>query len=112
MIEQLQQGARNAVGVMEQGREYTEQSVDQIVEAGGQLEGITAAVERITEMNLQIATAAEEQSQVAEEMARSVSDIRTVSDEASEGAQHTASASQRLAELSQQLQTLTHRFKV
>jgi methyl-accepting chemotaxis protein len=112
MIEQLQQGTHNAVTVMEQGREKTEQSVEHIVQAGNRLDSITRAVASINDMNLQIATAAEEQSTVAEEMAHNIADISNVSDETARGAQHTADASQQLAELSIQLQTLVARFKV
>lgn len=112
MIEQLQQGARNAVIAMQTGREQTEQSVEQIVQAGGRLDSITSAVDRITEMNLQIATAAEEQSKVAEEMAHNIADISRVSDETALGAQHTSSASQQLAQLSLQLRGLISHFKV
>jgi methyl-accepting chemotaxis protein len=112
MIEQLQQGTRNAVSVMEQGREYTEKSVAQVEEAGSRLDMITSAVQSITDMNMQIATAAEEQSRVADEMSHSITDISHVSDETAQGAQHTSDASRQLAELSVQLQTLVGRFKV
>lgn len=112
MIEQLQQGTSSAVAVMESGREKTEQSVAHIVQAGERLGTITSAVESINDMNLQIATAAEEQSKVAEEMSNSITGISHVSEETAQGAQHTADASYQLAELSMQLQTLVGRFKV
>jgi methyl-accepting chemotaxis protein len=112
MIEQLQLGTRNAVAVMNKGRERSEQSVEHVVHAGRSLDSITSAVERINDMNLQIATAAEEQSKVAEEMSHSITGISHVSEETSQGAQHTAAASRQLAELSVQLQTLVSHFKV
>jgi methyl-accepting chemotaxis protein len=112
MIEQLQEGARSAVKVMEQGREQTEQSVHHSSRAGSSLEAITAAVSSITDMNMQIASAANEQSQVAEEMARNINEISHVSEETSEGANQTATASQQLAELAGRLQQLVGRFRV
>ena len=112
MIEQLQSGAHNAVQVMEQGRELTEQSVEQSAKAGASLDAITAAVSSITEMNLQIAGAAHQQSNVAEEMARNINEISAVSEETAEGAEQTAQASQQLAELAAQLQRLVGQFRV
>ena len=112
MIEQLQGGARNAVQVMEQGRQLTEQSVEQSGKAGSSLDAITAAVSSITDMNLQIASAANEQSHVAEEMARNINEISAVSEETAEGAEQTAQASQQLADLAAQLQHLVGQFKV
>ena len=112
MIEKLQQGTSSAVAVMEQGREKTDQSVEHIVQAGERLATITSAVESINDMNLQIATAADEQSKVAEEMSHSITGISHVSEDTAQGAQHTADASHQLAELSMQLQNLVGRFKV
>ena len=112
MIEQLQGGARNAVQVMERGRELTEQSVEQSGKAGSSLGVITAAVSSITDMNLQIAGAATEQNHVAEEMARNINEISAVSEETAEGAEQTAQASQQLAGLAAQLQQLVGQFKV
>ena len=59
MIEQLQKGTRDTVKVMEQSRARTEQSVLQAEEADAALTSITQAVSIITEMNTQIASAAE-----------------------------------------------------
>jgi methyl-accepting chemotaxis protein len=112
MIEQLQEGSRNAVQVMELGRQRTEESVDLSSRAGTSLDAITSAVSRITDMNLQIASAAQEQSTVAEEMARNINQISEVSDETSHGAQQTEDASQQLSQLASELQTLVQQFKV
>ena len=112
MIEQLQEGARNAVRVISQGREQTEESVEQTNRAGTSLESITAAFSSITDMNLQIAGAASEQSQVAEEVARNVHRISEVSDETASGALQTATASQQLAALASKLQGLVGQFQV
>jgi methyl-accepting chemotaxis protein len=112
MIEQLQEGSHNAVQVMEQGRQRTEESVELAGRAGSSLDAITAAVSRITDMNLHIASAAQEQSTVAEEMARNINQISEVSEETAHGAEQTEAASQQLSQLAAEMQGLVQRFKV
>jgi methyl-accepting chemotaxis protein len=112
MIEQLQTGARNAVQVMEQGRQRTDESVEQSSRAGSSLDVITTAVSRITDMNLQIASAAHEQSMVAEEMTRNVTQINQMADETAEGARQTEQTSRELFGLANELQGLVQQFKV
>jgi len=77
MVQALQQSAKQAVTVMEQGRSAASEGVEQAARAGEALSAITAAVNTITEMSTQIATAAEEQSMVAEEINRSINNITT-----------------------------------
>ena len=112
MIERLQGGAVEAVEAMEHGRGKTAASVDQAAEAGKALEAITKAVVSINDMNTQIASAAEQQSAVAEEINRNVVNIGQVAEETSEGAQQTAASSEDLARLGAELQGLVGRFKV
>ncbi len=112
MIERLQSGARDAVQVMEEGRGQAQASVEQAARAGTSLEAITEAVTRISDMNLQIASAAEEQSQVAEEINRNIINISEVAEKSAEGAQQTSVASEELQQLSVQLQDLIGRFQV
>lgn len=66
MIERLQNGAEEAVQVMEQGRKRAVSSVDQASKAGESLDTITLSVQKISDYNTQIATAAEEQSVAAD----------------------------------------------
>jgi methyl-accepting chemotaxis protein len=63
-------------------------------------------------MNLQIATAAEQQSSVAEEINRSVLNVRDVADQSAEAARETAVSTAELARLGNELQLLISRFKV
>lgn len=81
IIEQLQRSSCEAVEVMEKSRSQASVSVTQAVDAGSALEIITAEVTNISDMNTQIASAAEEQGAVSEEINRSVVRIREVSDE-------------------------------
>jgi methyl-accepting chemotaxis protein len=80
MIERLQAGAQEAVKAMQQGRTRAQAGVEQAAAAGTSLETITAAVGTISDMNAQIATAAEEQSVVAEEINLNITSISDMSD--------------------------------
>ncbi len=112
MIERLQTGAQRAVEAMEKGRMQAKQGVELAVEAASSLEAITRAVTTISEMNTQIASAAEEQSAVTEEMNRNIITISQVSEETASASQQTTTASDELAKLSVQLQSLVAQFKV
>jgi methyl-accepting chemotaxis protein len=112
MIERLQSGAQHAVSVMEQSRTRTEENVAQASHAGERLVAITRAVSSITEMNTHIATAAEEQSAVTDEMNRNIANIHGASEGSAAGARDIASAAQELHQLAQALRTLVARFAV
>jgi methyl-accepting chemotaxis protein len=112
MISKLQAGTSNAVKVMDQGMSMSRVGVDQAALAGEALQTINTAVEHISVMNSQIASAAEEQSSVTEEINRSIISINQVADQTSSGAQQTAAASDDLAKLTEQLKGLVDHFKV
>jgi methyl-accepting chemotaxis protein len=111
MISKLQAGADNAVKVMANGKEMTQVGVEQAAAAGDALQKINAAVAQISEMNTQIAGAAEEQSTVTDEINRSIVSINEVSEQTASGAQHTATASNDLARLAETLKGLVEHFK-
>ena len=112
MIERLQSGANMAVEVMEQGTAKAEATVDQAAKAGEALDTITQVVDNIKAMNMQIASAADEQSSTAEEINRNVVNISQIADETSNGAQQTDNASDELARLASDLQEKVARFQV
>ena len=112
MIERLQNGANQAVNVMEMGRSKAEESVEQAAKAGEALRAITGVVDNIKSMNMQIASAAEEQSATAEEINRNIVNISEVAQETAGGSQQTASASDELARLASDLQGQVSKFKV
>jgi methyl-accepting chemotaxis protein len=80
--------------------------------AGEALEGIALAISQISERNLVIASASEEQAQVAREVDRNLVNIRDLSLQTSAGANQTTAASQELARLAVDLNTLVARFSV
>ena len=112
LIEQMQATADNAVTVMEQGRGKANESVLQAKRAGDSLQKINRSVASINGMNAQIATAAEEQSVVAEEISRNISNITDASQQAAAGANQTSSASRELVDMANRLQQGVVQFRV
>ena len=112
MIEHLQNGALNATLAIDKGQDKTQTTVDKAQVAGKALSDITHAVSKIVEMNTQIATAAEEQSAVAEEINRNVSSIKTLSGKTATGAEYTAASSQELSQVAENLQQMISSFSL
>ncbi|WP_376783820.1 methyl-accepting chemotaxis protein [Pseudomonas qingdaonensis] len=112
MIQQLQQGTRDVVQVMEDSQGKTEVSVQQAAQAAQALESITRAVSVINDMNTQIASAAEEQSAVAEDINRNVINIGQVANEVAGGADESSTASAELTKLAEQQRRLINQFRV
>ena len=112
MIQQLQNGTREVVRVMEQSQAKTNDSVEHANEAANSLETITQAVSVINDMNTQIASAAEEQSAVAEDINRNVNNIGQVANEVASGANEANQASAELTRLAEQQRRLINQFKV
>lgn len=112
MIQQLQADTAGAAEVMERGHDQAEAMVAQAGDAGQALESITGAVDTINDVNTLIASAAEEQSAVAEEINRNITNINDVANRSAAGASETAAAGDELARLAQELRRLVGEFKV
>lgn len=112
MIERLQVGAKDAVEAMDSGQEKTHSTVEKAELAGKALTAITQAVSNIAEQNTHIATAAEEQSAVAEEINQNIVSVSTLAVQAAQGAEHTAASSQELEATAHKLQEMISMFKV
>lgn len=112
MIEGLQSGASQAVGVIEEGRKSTAISVEQAGQAGDALDGILQAVDTINAMNTQIATASEEQSAVADEINRNISRISDVTMQTTNDAAALSNESETLVKLSEELLGVVGRFNL
>ncbi|MDN5515925.1 MAG: methyl-accepting chemotaxis protein [Pseudomonas sp.] len=112
MIERLQVGVQNAVKATHSGSARARQSVEQAAGVDQALSVTGDSVQRINDMAAQIATACEEQSSVTEEIARNISDIRDLSNEAALTSEQSTRASQHLSELSHGLAQLVGRFRV
>ncbi|NBF02760.1 HAMP domain-containing protein [Pseudomonas sp. Fl5BN2] len=110
IIQTVQTGAVDAAQAIESGQSRSEQSVQQVTQAGAMLERITEAVEAIRDMNRQIATAAEEQTSVAEDISRNLTEITSIASTNLDNVQRTEAASRNLHGLSAQLNEVTARL--
>lgn len=112
LISSLQSGTREVSAVMESSRILTDSSVELTRRAGTSLANITRTVSTIQLMNQQIASAAEQQSAVAEEINRSVLNVRDISEQTAGASDETAASSIELARLGHELDGLVKRFRL
>lgn len=112
MIQRLQSGTQNAVARVESGHVMARSSVEQVNAMSRSLDAITEAVSRINLMNTQVASAAEEQSVVAEDVNRNILHITEVAEVTSENAERTSTAAQQLGGLASDLRQMIHRYRV
>ena len=111
VIDGLQHGTRDVVGSMHSSHRQAQGSVAQAEQAVEALRRIGEAVNVITDMNLQIASAAEQQSAVAEEVNRNVASIRDVTESLSGQAEESARISQALNHLASHQHGLMTQFR-
>ncbi len=112
LISTLQLGSDNAVKSMDNNKTSIEGLVGKAVNASESLSAITQSVSSITEMNLLIATAAEQQSQVVKEINKNIHNIQEVSESTADGSEQVSKASQEIAKLSENLKAMVNQFKV
>ena len=110
IIHAVQTGAVDAAEAIVIGQSCSDDSVEKVTQAGAMLTHITQAVEAIRDMNRQIATAAEEQTSVAEDISRNITQITTVATANMDNVQRTEAASQNLRGLSAELNEVTARL--
>ncbi len=110
MIEHLQSGIGGAVEVMGRGRDQASVAVSQADETEQALDSIAEAVATIHQMNIQIATAAEQQNAVAEEMNQNVVSINDLSEHSTRASREVATAGSGLAKMAKDLQDLVSQF--
>lgn len=112
MIGGIQQSTDKAVHAMQNSNHRAHTTLDVARAAGAALEQITDAMSQISERNLVIASASEEQAQVAREVDRNLVNIRDLSMQTTAGAAQTNSASQELTRLATDLNELVTRFRL
>ena len=112
VIERIQSGTRGVVATMHSSQSQAQSNAGQIHQAVQALGKISDAVTVISDMNLQIASAAEQQSAVAEEVNRNVSAIRTVTETLTAQATESAAISSQLNALASQQMKLMDQFRV
>ncbi len=112
MIVRLQQGTATAVLAMQRSSTAGEGTSSRANEAGASLDTIARLIGTINAMNAQIASAAEEQTAVAEEINRSVHQIASAVDSVADQTQQSAQTSRSLASLGQRLGQLVGQFRI
>jgi len=112
LVEGLQKEASNAVSSMKKGSESTEMCLSKSVETTEAFQDASRAVSEISDLNLQIATAAEEQSVVSIQINDSLKNIKEIAETTNTGAQKTSSSNQKIAERVLDLHTNLNQFQV
>ncbi|SDS72651.1 methyl-accepting chemotaxis protein [Pseudomonas prosekii] len=112
MIGSIQSGTEHAVDSMRNSTERAESTLSIARGAGLSLDTINTAIVEINERNLVIASAAEEQAQVAREVDRNLVNIRDLSVQSATGANQTSAASNELSRLALDLNNMVGRFSL
>ena len=110
-IERLQARAEQAVKVMQNGKTQANSSVQQAASSCAAIENISKKIDTINDMNNLIATAADEQTAVAEEINQNINNINQVAQETSRGVHQSALACKELLQLTEQLRQSIAQFK-
>ncbi len=110
IIEDLQSGAGQAVQAMNQNLEQTRTVVEKATLAGASLTTIATSVAQIDDMSTQIATAAEQQTAVAENMNNSIDHISDMAATTATSAKQTSQTGLDLAQIATDLQGLVDQF--
>lgn len=110
MIGTIQQGTSQTVEALLMSAKQADQTLGQAQSASAALTAIAQSISDIDERNLVIASAAEEQAQVAREVDRNLVRIRDLSVQSAAGAEQTRAASQQLSVLATELDSQIRRF--
>lgn len=112
MIERLQGSSQSAVRAMQQSCDKASSGVDEIRQTVGTLQEISDDVQHMNDLNVQIATASEEQAAVTEQLNQNVVSIRDNSEQNAAGAQRSEQASAELMQLANELRGLVGQFRL
>lgn len=112
IIEQLQLQASNANHTMGQSSHEAKNSVSQMLRAGADLDAVVEHIRSVSDMSTQIASAAEQQGSVAEEINHNLFDIRTISQDVLDRAATIALSSQEIAGMADSLSQRLSRFRL
>ncbi|NMT65356.1 HAMP domain-containing methyl-accepting chemotaxis protein [Marinobacter orientalis] len=112
LVTTLQNSAGNSVSAMGSSTTMASNTLERATATGKTIERIARAVEDSKQYNNQIATAAEQQTSVAEEISQNITRIRDVTDQSAASSNQTATSSNELARLGSELQDLVSRFRL
>lgn len=111
-IEKVQTGSGTAVNSTQASESHSKEVVEKVRQAGESLASITASVDDINGMNSQIASAAEQQSAVADDISRSLEAIKDRTRTTTQSTERTSEAAGEVADISGELQKAVKRFQV
>ncbi|MFO6422863.1 methyl-accepting chemotaxis protein [Motilimonas sp. KMU-193] len=111
MIAKLQKGTNSVASSMEQTQSQSDKTASQASSAGDALNEIVSAINVITDMNHQIASASEQQSKALDEINRNVTNISELASESTANNQATSDVSAQLQQVGQELRQLMSQFK-
>jgi methyl-accepting chemotaxis protein len=112
VIVQLQQGVTKTVGSMEESRQSASASVEEARLVGTSLTELQGDMAEIRDLSIQIATAAEQQSTVAQEIRQNVIEISEMSEEAALGSDKSEVSSEGLSDLASHQKSILSQFKI
>lgn len=112
MLARLRTGSDTVVTAMENTKESCQQTAETTASVNVNLDSMTDSVMQINDLGIQIATAAEQQSSVSEEINRNMFAIQTMVDQLSENSSKTMANSHSLADSNSQLMAVVSRFKL
>jgi methyl-accepting chemotaxis protein len=111
-IESLQKGVENAINSVQASQKNTNTSIEKVESTVISMKKVTGYVDQVDDMNNHIATAAEEQSQVTEEVNRNVLSIKDLSDNILEIASNITDSSNDVNAVSVDILKQVDQFKV
>ncbi|KPY85377.1 methyl-accepting chemotaxis protein [Pseudomonas syringae pv. tagetis] len=112
MVNAMRSGSAQALDSMNTSRDRADSTLALAKGAGESLSEITSSINQISERNLVIASAAEEQAQVSREVDRNIVNIRDLSMQSTQGANQISASSHELSRLAADLNQVVSRFKV
>lgn len=112
MIAKIRSGTGDAVSAMKHSSDKAGHALTVAQAAGEALSIITQRINKISDSNLVIASAAEEQAKVAREIDRNIVNISDLAAQTAAGANQTSASAHELSRLAVDLNALVTRFKV
>ncbi|HHQ4798185.1 methyl-accepting chemotaxis protein [Aeromonas veronii] len=111
MLQRLQGGVKQAVEVMQASEDRSQETVQEASHIASSLDSMVMAVSTINDMNIQIATAAEEQHAVSEEINKNLVAIQQIVSELTSAAVESNSTTRDLASTGDKLRKLVSQFR-
>ncbi|MGA4604505.1 methyl-accepting chemotaxis protein [Pseudoalteromonas maricaloris] len=112
MISKLQNEAKRSVGMMRENVKDAKDTADKSAKTDEVLQAISSSVSTIKDMNLQIASASEEQNTVTQQLSQSVTEISETAQETATGAERASDEALSLLSLSRALDKSVSSFRL